>query len=59
MSPENIEIVRRAFDNRNAFLWGELASEAFSELIDPQIGGTGMTYRPSRTPHRIFAAPWR
>ena len=39
MSPENIEIVRRAFDNLNAFLRGELASEAVSELIDPQSGG--------------------
>ncbi|HEY3192472.1 MAG TPA: nuclear transport factor 2 family protein [Solirubrobacterales bacterium] len=38
MSEENVEIVRKAFDNLNAFLRGELTSEAFSDLIDPQVG---------------------
>jgi ketosteroid isomerase-like protein len=38
MSEENIEVVRKAFDSVNAFLCGELTSEAFSELVDPQIG---------------------
>jgi ketosteroid isomerase-like protein len=35
MSEENVAIVRNAFDNLNAFLRGELTSEAFS--INPQI----------------------
>ena len=38
MSEENVEIVRKAFDNLNEFLRGELTSEAFLELVDPQIG---------------------
>jgi len=37
MSQENVEIVRKAFENLNAFLRGELTSEALSELLDPQI----------------------
>jgi ketosteroid isomerase-like protein len=37
MSQENVEIVRRAVDAYNAFMRGELSSEALVELFDPQI----------------------
>ena len=37
MSEENVEIVRRTFDEVNAFMRGELSSEALAELFDPQL----------------------
>jgi ketosteroid isomerase-like protein len=37
MSQENVEIVRKAFDDFNAFMRGELSSEAYADLLDPQI----------------------
>jgi ketosteroid isomerase-like protein len=37
MSEENVELVRRAGENFNAFMRGELSSEAFAETLDPQI----------------------
>jgi ketosteroid isomerase-like protein len=37
MSEENVEIVRKAFDNANAFMRGELSSDALAELADPHI----------------------
>ena len=37
MSQKNVQIVREAFDDFNAFMRGELSSEAFADLLDPQI----------------------
>src|SRR5512133_518552 len=37
MSQENVEIVRQSFEDANAFWRGELSSEAFAELFDPEI----------------------
>jgi ketosteroid isomerase-like protein len=37
MSQENVEVVRRLGDRFNAFMRGELSSEALAELHDPQI----------------------
>jgi ketosteroid isomerase-like protein len=37
MSEENVEIVRRSFEANNAFMRGDLSSEAFAQLFDPQI----------------------
>jgi ketosteroid isomerase-like protein len=37
MSEENVEIVREYFDAINAFMRGELSSEAFAELLDPEV----------------------
>jgi hypothetical protein len=37
MSQENVELTRRTVDNANAFMRGELSSEAFAEPFDPQI----------------------
>jgi hypothetical protein len=36
MSWENVEIVRQQTDAFNAFMRGELSSEAYAELLDPQ-----------------------
>jgi ketosteroid isomerase-like protein len=37
MSEENVEIVRRSFEANNAFMRGDLSSEAFAQMFDPQI----------------------
>jgi ketosteroid isomerase-like protein len=37
MSEENVEIVRKGFDALNAFMRGELSSEAAAELLDPNL----------------------
>jgi hypothetical protein len=37
MSQENVEMVRKSFDGFNAFMRGELSSEALAELFDPQF----------------------
>jgi ketosteroid isomerase-like protein len=37
MSQENVEVVRTALDNLYAFVRGNLTSEAFADLVDPQI----------------------
>ena len=37
MSEENVEVVRKAFANLNAFMRGELTDEAAMELVDPQF----------------------
>ena len=37
MSEENVEVVRKALDALNAFMRGELTSEAIAELGDPQF----------------------
>jgi hypothetical protein len=37
MSEENVEIVRRGVNGWNAFMRGELSSEAVAERFDPQI----------------------
>jgi hypothetical protein len=37
MSQENVEIVRRAGENFNAFMRGELPSEGLAVTLDPQI----------------------
>jgi ketosteroid isomerase-like protein len=37
MSQENVEIVRDVHDRFNAFMRGELTSEAAANLVDPQI----------------------
>jgi ketosteroid isomerase-like protein len=37
MSEENVELVRRLGDNFNAFMRGDLSSEAYAALCDPQI----------------------
>jgi ketosteroid isomerase-like protein len=37
MSEENVELARRTGDSFNAFMQGELSSEAFAEIFDPQI----------------------
>jgi ketosteroid isomerase-like protein len=37
MSQENVEIVRKSIDGWNAFMRGELSSEAFAEPFDPQF----------------------
>ena len=37
MSQENVELVRRTRDIYNAFMRGELSSEAYAEVFDPQI----------------------
>jgi ketosteroid isomerase-like protein len=36
MPKENVEIVRRHIDATNAFMRGELSSEAYAESLDPQ-----------------------
>ena len=36
MSEENIKVVRKRFDTLNAFMRGELTSEAAADLLDPQ-----------------------
>jgi ketosteroid isomerase-like protein len=37
MSEENVEVVRKALDAFNAFSRGEMSSESYAELFDPQI----------------------
>jgi ketosteroid isomerase-like protein len=37
MLQENVEIVRRAVNGWNAFMRGELSSEALAQLFDPQV----------------------
>jgi hypothetical protein len=37
MSEENVEIVRRSFEANDAFMRGDLSSEAFAQMFDPQI----------------------
>jgi ketosteroid isomerase-like protein len=37
MSQENVEIVRKLVDGFNAFMRGDLSSEAFAALHDPEI----------------------
>ncbi|MGE5746423.1 MAG: nuclear transport factor 2 family protein [Solirubrobacterales bacterium] len=37
MSEENVEVVREAFDNVNAFMRGKLSREAFADRVDPEI----------------------
>jgi hypothetical protein len=37
MSRENVEIVRNALDVFNAFSRGEMSSETYAELFNPQI----------------------
>ena len=37
MSRESVEIVRKELDAFNAFIGGEMSSEAYAELVDPQI----------------------
>jgi ketosteroid isomerase-like protein len=37
MSEENVEVVRKYLDAINAFMRGELSSDDFEDLLDPQI----------------------
>jgi ketosteroid isomerase-like protein len=37
MSEENVELVRKAFDDFNAFLHGELSREAVEQFADPEV----------------------
>ena len=37
MSQENVEVVRRGIDAFNAFMRGELSSQAYAQTFDPQI----------------------
>jgi ketosteroid isomerase-like protein len=37
MSEENVDVVRNAIDVYNAFMRGELSSDALAETLDPQI----------------------
>jgi hypothetical protein len=58
MSQENVEVVRNALHAFNAFSRGELSSEAYGELFDPQIE---WRWRDERTipdvPQHLRAAP--
>src|SRR5512144_3212629 len=58
MSQENVEIARRAVDAYNAFMWGELTSDALAEILDPQIE---MHWHDERTypdtPQHLRGAP--
>src|SRR5215207_9208144 len=59
MSEENVEIVRKAFDVYNAFMRGELTSEAASEheLLDPQFELDWHDQRTPDVPQHLRGAP--
>ena len=37
MSQENVEVVRQTFEDFNAFMRGDMSSDAYAECFDPQI----------------------
>jgi ketosteroid isomerase-like protein len=58
MSKENVETVREAFDGFNAFMRGELTSEAAAEyaLLDPQVELDWHDQRTPDTPQHVGGA---
>jgi ketosteroid isomerase-like protein len=54
MAQENVEVVRAYFNAVNAFMRGELTSDDFQELLDPEIEVQGVDPRqglPDLTQH--------